>query len=267
MAYRTQILPPGEVDDRYYLGSVGRAVSLLDYLARVQRPQKLADLVAGLGWNKPMVYRLVRTLETHGAVRAHRDGYVLGPLVIALGQGALAAIQLPELARPHLERLHNEFNETINLSILDGDEIVILQRVETREILGLRLSVGSRLPAYCTSVGHVLLADLEDTEVERRLAHTEFDTVGPNTITSTAKLIERLHQVQIQGYAVNDEELAKGHRAAAAPIRDHSERVVAAINVSLPAARINERDVRSRIVPELVATATALSTQLGSRAF
>jgi IclR family pca regulon transcriptional regulator len=264
MAYRTQIQQIGPVDDRYYLESVGRAIVLLDHLSRSHRPQKLADLVATLGWSKPMVYRLVRTLEAHGVVRSHRDGYVPGPLLITMGQGALDAINLSEVALPYLERLHDEFNETVNLSILDNDEIVIVHRVETQQILGLRLSVGSRLPAYCTSVGHVLLAGLPDEEITRRLADTTFDSVGPNTVKSMSELLDRLHAVAAQGYAVNDEELAKGHRAAAAPVRDHEDKVIAAINVSVPSARIVARDVRSRMVPALVRAAAAISSELGA---
>lgn len=263
MAYRSEI-QEGSPDGRYYLESVGRSIQLLDHLARCGRPQKLADLVASTGWSKPMVYRLVRTLEAHGVVRGDRDGYFVGPTLITMGQAALDAIDLTAVAQPHLERLHELFNETVNLAILDGAEIMITHRVETQQILGLRLSVGSRLPAYCTSVGHVLLSGLDDEEVKRRLAGTSFDAIGPNTVRSMKDLMKRLHTVGRQGYAVNDEELAKGHRAAAAPVRNHADEVVAAINISVPAARILARDLRSRVVPALVEAARSLSAELGS---
>jgi IclR family pca regulon transcriptional regulator len=212
-----------------------------------------------------MVYRLIRTLETHGLVRSRPDGYVLGPLAITLGQRALKVTQLPEVARLHILRLHHEFHETVNLAILDGDEIVIVEREETRGILGLRLDVGSRLPSYCTSVGHVLLAHLPESEVRRRLSQTDFKSVGPNTVRSLDQLIPRLQHVERQGYALNDEELASGHCAAAAPIYDHAECVIAALNVSVPSSRVSPRDMNVRIVPSLVACAEAISAELGSR--
>src|SRR4051794_31116145 len=128
MAYRAEIQPAASPDERYYLESVGRSIQLLDHLARCGRPQKLTDLVASTGWSKPMVYRLVRTLELHGFVRSARDGCVLGPLLISMGQAALNAIDLTSVAQPFLEQLHDAFNETVNLAILDGGEIVITQR-------------------------------------------------------------------------------------------------------------------------------------------
>jgi IclR family transcriptional regulator, pca regulon regulatory protein len=250
---------------KYRVESVGRALDLLAFLARADRPLPLRDIVAGLGWNKATVYRLLRTLADHSAVRELRGkGYVLGPLMVTIGQAALEVIELAEVARPHLERFHDELQETVNLAMLDGDEVVYLSRYEGPQILGVRLRVGSRLPAYCTSLGQVLLAGLSDQEVRRRLKGTAFARRGPNTLASRQQLLERLNVVRAQGYALNDEELAIGHRAASAPIRDHAQAVVAAINVSVSAARISRHVLVSRLAPRLVEAADAISADLGA---
>lgn len=254
-----------DVNAKYRVESVRRALDLLAFLARANRPLPLRDIVAGLGWNKATAYRLLRTLADQSAVRELTGrGYVLGPMMVTIGQAALEVIELPEVARPHLERLHDEFQETVNLAMLDGDEVVYLSRYEGPQILGVRLQVGSRLPAYCTSLGQVLLAGLPDQEVRRRLRRTSFARRGPNTLSSRQDLFERLTLVRGQGYALNDEELAAGHRAASAPVRDHAQAVVAAINVSVSSARVSRHVLVSRLAPRLVETAAAISTDLGA---
>lgn len=228
-------------------------------------PARLRDLTERLGWNKTTVFRLVRTLQESGAVReVSPHGYALGPTMIRIGQAALHALQLPVVARPHLERLHSLTGETSNLAILNDDQIVIVQRVEGREILGLQLRSGSVLPSYCTSVGLVLLAGLPDEEVKRRLADCAFEARGPKSIRSMRELTERLSKVRAQGYAINDEELAAGHRAAAAPVLNHEYEIVAAINVSAPLARKSRNELMKELVPVLLEAAQAISAELGA---
>jgi IclR family transcriptional regulator, pca regulon regulatory protein len=241
-------------------------MTLLLEVARLDRPVPLRELVARLGWTKPTVYRLLRTLEAHGALRQVRDeGYVPGPTMITVGQAALRAAELPEVAHPHLDRLHGEIGETVNMALLAGDEIVIVDRIQDRQILGLRLSVGSRLPAYCTSVGHVLLAGLGDDEIGRRLADCRFDPMGPRTLRSIQGVLQRVHQVRERGYAINDGELAVGHLAVAAPVVDHEQTTVAAINISVPLVRVSRDELVGHMVQPLLGTAAAISAELGAR--
>jgi IclR family pca regulon transcriptional regulator len=251
--------------DRYRVDAAARAIDLLSVLAEEDAPQRLKDLTDRLGWNKTTIYRLLRTLQERGAVREIlQHGYVLGPRTITIGQAALRALELPQIARPHLERLHDDTAETVNLAVLDEDRILIVERVEGKEILGLRLRMGSTLPAYCTSVGLVLLAGLTDEEVRRRLAATRFEPRGPKSMRSTEQVVERLQLLRQQGFAINDEELAAGHRAVAAPVWGHEGKVVAALNISVPAARRSRRDLISKLVPALQATAELISAELGA---
>jgi IclR family transcriptional regulator, pca regulon regulatory protein len=273
---RTAIQSPGEagsavrpgptIDERYNVEAVGRAVELLLAIARAERPVPLRELVASLGWSKPTVYRLLRTLEAHGALRqSPNEGYVPGPTMITVGQAALRAAALPDVAHKHLERLHGNIAETVNMAILDGDEIVIIDRIEDRQILGLRLSLGSRLPAYCTSVGHALLAGLPDDEITQRLAACRFDSVGPRTLRSIHGVLQRVNEVRARGYAISDGELAAGHLAVAAPITDHLGKTVAAINVSVPTVRVSHDELVEHMVEPLLRSANAISSELGGQ--
>jgi IclR family pca regulon transcriptional regulator len=254
-----------EIDERYYVETAARTMQLLLAVAELEGPAPLAAIVAKLGWSKPAVYRLVRTLETVGALRLQDGkGYVLGPALITLGQGALRATRLLEVARPYLEQLHAELEETIVLTVLDGDEVVYVDRIEADKILIPRTRLGSRLPAYSTSTGQVLLAGLGDDEVRRRLADREFEHIAPNTLNSLDALIERLATIRRDGYAVNDEELAVGHRAIAAPLRDYSGAVVAAVSVSVPSARISRKELTQHATRSLLPAARKISVGLGA---
>jgi IclR family pca regulon transcriptional regulator len=248
---------------RYHVDLVSRTVDALKYLASRDRPATLAELTTDLGWSKATVYRMIRTLETVGAVRqVDGSGYTLGPAMIPVGEAALRALKLPDLARPHLQWLHDAVHETSNLAVLEDREILIVARVEDRQILGIRLDVGSRLHAYCTSVGHVLLAGLSDAEIARRYEGETFAAHGPQTVSSLRGLLDRLADVREQGFALNDEELAIGHRAVAAPVLDWNSNVVAAINVSVPAARISSEEMRERVVPLVREAARSIGRSL-----
>lgn len=254
-----------DIDQRYYVDAAARTLHLLKVVAESDEPLTLTALVARLGWSKPAVYRLVRTLEAVGGLRLHdRSGYVLGPALITLGQAALGATRLPDIARPHLEELYRKLDETVVLTVLDGDEVVYVDRIEADKILIPRTRLGSRLPAYATSTGQVLLSGLDDDEVRRRVAGTPFERRAPNTLRDVDELIERLAETRRRGYAINDEELVVGHRAVAAPVRDHTGEVVAAVSVSVPSARATRTQLAEFATEALVPTVEAISAGLGS---
>ncbi|MBV9337072.1 MAG: IclR family transcriptional regulator [Solirubrobacterales bacterium] len=254
-----------ETDPRYHVETAARTVKLLKSIADVNGPVPLSAMVERLGWSKPAVYRLVRTLEATGALRQQDGkGYVLGPALISLGQSALRATRLPEIVRPYLEQLYQQIGETVVLTVLDGDEVVYVDRIEADKVIIPRNHLGGRLPAYCTSTGQVLLSGLTDEDVRRRLADREFVAVGPKTLASVDALIERLGKVRRLGYAINDEELAVGHRAAAVPLRDHTDGVAAAVSVSVAAARVSRNDLVRISTELLVPTAATISAKLGA---
>ena len=249
----------------YAVGTVERALALITTLAEADRPLGLNELTERLELTKPTVYRLVRTLAAHGVLRqVQGEGYVLGPALISIGQAALSATRLPDIGQPHLERVHAELGETVVMTVLDGDEIVYVARRQAEQILGVRGQIGSRLPAYCTSSGQVLLSGLADDEVAIRLADRELTPRAPNTITSLGELLERLAEVRKRGFAINDQELEIGHRAVAVPIRDHAGEVCAACSVSVPVARVSVAELRRFARDTLIPAAEALSLELGA---
>jgi len=253
-----------EVDERYFVETAARTLRLLQTVATIDGPAPLTMIVERLGWSKPAVYRLVRTLEAIGALRQQDGaGYVLGPMLITLGLSALHATGLVGIARPHLERLHAEVEESVVLTVLDGREVVYVDRIEADKILIPRTRLGSRLPAYCTSTGQVLLAGLADQDVRRRLEGQAFDRVGPNTLETIDELMDRLEDIRRVGFAVQDEELTVGHRSAAAPVRDHTGATAAAISVSVPTARVTRQQLIRFATEAMVPAADAISLALG----
>ena len=253
-----------EIDTRYYVETAARTLALLHAVAESDEPATLGMLVNRLSWSKPAVYRLVRTLDTIGALRQQDGkGYVLGPSMITLGQAALRATRLHDIVRPYLEELAEKVGETVVLAVLDRNEIVYVDRLESDQILIPRTKLGSRLPAYCTSTGQALLAGLPDDEVRRRLRGREFKKVAANTVESIDELLARLDETRRRGYALNDQQLAVGHRAVAAPVRDHRGDAVAAISISVPSARVSLEQLERFATEALLPVADAASVALG----
>ena len=252
-------------DARYYVESVARAAHVLKVIAGRNGPASVAGLAKHLGWNKAAVYRIVRTLDALGFLRSTDGGYVPGPALITLGQAALEATGLLPVARPHLETLSEALGETVVLTVLDGPDIVYIDCIEVEAVLMTRSTVGAHLPAYCTCSGQVQLAGLTDSEVRKRLRKVAMVNRGPNTLSSVPELIERLDTIRGEGYAVNDQELAVGHRSLAVPVFSYNGRVAAALSVSVPAARVMLDDLKG-FLPTLLTAADKISRDLGAPA-
>jgi IclR family transcriptional regulator, pca regulon regulatory protein len=256
-----------EIDQRYAVDTAVRTLALLEAVGEMGKPAALNEIVSRLDWTKPAVYRLLRTLESVGALR-RTDGkhYVLGPKLIVLGQAALRATGLADVARAKMEELQEEVGETIVLSTLDYNELIVLDRVEAKEILRPNYQFGDRLPAYCTSSGRVLMSDLSDDELRERLKGVKFVGLGPRTPQTLDEVLDGMHQAQKQGYALNDEELTLGHRSVAAPIRDHTGAVVASMSVSVPSVRVSVTELRKIAKERLIPAADAVSAGLAAPA-
>jgi len=252
---------------RYHVQSVARALDLLLAFSGPETTISLPELSRKLGLSKSTTYRLVRTLEQKRFLESDPTGpgYRLGSELVHLGYRALRSMNLPELARPHLQRLSDQFGESTSLTIQCGDQVMYLDHIESERIVNPRVAIGSQLPVYCTSLGKAFLAALTDDEVRELLAETELRRWGPNTITDIDALLAELSGVRRQGYAVNDEELERGDRAVAAPVRSHTGQVVAAINLSAPATRVSLDTLLGSMRVALVETAAAISRSLGYR--
>jgi IclR family pca regulon transcriptional regulator len=182
--------------------------------------------------------------------------------VLELGYAYLSSLSLPELAPPHMERLVARVNESSSISVLDETDIVYVVRVPTRRIMSITLSVGTRLPAYATSMGRVLLAGLPGDRLDRLLARTELRPLTARTVTDRNALEALLARVRRQGYALTDQELEQGLRSIAVPIRDGTDAVAAALNVSVQASRATATALKRDVLPLLLETAAAIETDV-----
>jgi IclR family pca regulon transcriptional regulator len=222
----------------------------------------LSEVARACELTRAAARRFLLTLADLGYV--HTDGrrFRLTPRVLELGYSYLAGYTLPQIAEPHLEQLVARVRESSSLCVLDGDDIVYVARVPTRRIMTASITVGTRFPAYVTSVGRVILAHLPDEDAEARLARAELKPLTPRTIATPQALRAELRRVRLQGYAVVDQELEEGLRSVAAPVRDRDGEVVAAVNIAVHAGRNSVDSVRRDLLPHLLATVAGIEADL-----
>ncbi|TQS44762.1 IclR family transcriptional regulator domain-containing protein [Cryptosporangium phraense] len=236
----------------------------LDVLAAfdARRPvMSLSEVASATGLARPTARRLLLTLEEMGYVRAAGGGFALTPKVLSLGLAYISAQGLWDIARPHLERLVTATGESSSMAQLDGSDIVYVARVSVPKIITLRVDIGTRFPAAQTSQGKVLLAGLEPADVDRVLAEPSRSGLPPYIGRDRATLTAELTEVRARGWALADEELAPGVRSVAAPVRDGSGRVRAAMNVTVHAAETSLETLLDEHLPKLLRTAGDVSAE------
>jgi IclR family pca regulon transcriptional regulator len=251
--------------DAAFVQSLERGLLVIRALSAPE-PQALSEVARTTGLSRAAARRFLLTLERLGYVRQAAGRFSLTPRVLELGYAYLSSLTLPEVAQPHLQRLVEQVQESSSVSVLDGDEVVYVARVPTRRIMSVSISVGTRFPAYATSMGRVLLAGLDDEALEAALGRIDLRELTSGTITAVDRLRAEILGVRRQGYAIVDEELEVGLRSIAAPIRDRTGAVAAAVNLSAQASRTTVTDLKRRLLPPLRATAAAIEADLGGPA-
>ncbi|MFF5476309.1 IclR family transcriptional regulator C-terminal domain-containing protein [Streptomyces sp. NPDC012935] len=246
----------------HFVKSFERGLAVIRCFDADHPARTLSEVAHTCDLTRAAARRLLLTLADLGYV--HQDGrlFRLTPRVLELGYSYLSSYTLPELAEPHLEQLVARVRESSSLCVLDGDDIVYVARVPTRRIMTASITVGTRFPAYVTSVGRVILAHLPDEEVELRMEQAELKPLTDRTITSPDALRAELCRVRRQGYAVVDQELEEGLRSVAAPVRDRGGEVVAAVNIAVHAGRNSVDSVRNDLLPHLLATVAGIEGDL-----
>lgn len=252
----------------YRVQVLDRALSVLEVLARHADAEcSLAEVSEQAALHKSTVHRIIMVLERHRLVLKNTatGRYRLGMKLFELGSKAIAGNDLREQARPYLSRVMSATGETVHLCILDGGEVLYVDKVEPHKIVRLSSTIGRRSPAYCTSVGKAMLAHLPLEEVDDMIQRSRLLPRTRNTITSSASLHAELAHTRGRGYAVDDEENEEGVRCVGAAVLDYSGRPVAAISVSGPSFSITKEKVATVSRP-VVDAASMLSAQLGYRA-
>ena len=241
----------------YFVQSLQRGLEVIRAFDADARELTLSDVARRTGLSRAAARRFLLTLVDLGYVRTDARYFSLSPRVLELGYAYLSSLSLPEIAEPHLERLASEVHESSSVSVLDGDEIVYVGRVPTSRIMRVSINVGTRFPAYATSMGRVLLAALPPEELEARLRKIKLERLTPHTVRTKKALREAIERARDEGFATVDQELEEGLRSAAAPIADAQGRV-AALNVSVHASRTGMEVLRESFVPKVLATARAI---------
>jgi IclR family transcriptional regulator, pca regulon regulatory protein len=245
-----------------FVQSLDRGLAVIRAFGPDRERLTLSEVARTTGLTRAAARRFLLTLVKLGYVRNDGREFSLRPRVLELGYAYLSGLALPEVAAPYLEELVAKLHESSSISILDGDQIVYVARVPTKRIMTVAISVGTRFPAYATSMGRVLLAAMADDELERYLAEARFEGLTARTVTDPARLRAIVHEVARQGYAIVDQELEEGLRAVAAPVRGAADVGTAAINVSAHASRVSMAAMRSEILPALLETAHQIEADL-----
>ena len=247
--------------------SVSRALSILE-LFDDKRPSLNVSEVAELtGLNRATCYRFCQTLRQLGYLEELGDRrFRPGLKAMSLAHAALSSRELPELATPYLQRLSADINETVNMGLLDDTEVVYVARVLSDHLISLRVYIGSRLPAYASSLGRSMLAFLPDEEAADIIDRSDLKALTSHTIVSRKRLLAELKTIRQRGYALNDQEIANGLRGVAAPVLTESGRPIAAINISIPHPLKGPEEIEDELAPKVMATAREIGALAGKLA-
>ena len=241
--------------------SLARGLAVLGAFDERHRTLNIAQICERTGLPRAAVRRCLYTLGRFELVSGGPD-YELLPKVLKLGFAQLAALPLAELAQPILDRCRDELHESCSLGKLDSDQVLYIARSERVRIMAVALRVGSRLPAYCTSMGRVLLAQLTEAELDEYLGRVELTRMTDRTVINKERLREIIAGVARAGYAIVDQELEVGLRSIAVPVKSASGEVVAALNAGTPSVRVLQRELTQRFLPVLRTAAEELGAVL-----
>jgi IclR family pca regulon transcriptional regulator len=243
---------------RDMMGGLAKGLAVIESFASDRPRQSIAEVSAASGLDRATARRCLLTLAELGYADYDGKFFTLTPRVLRLGTACLATMPLPQLVQPWLDRLSEDLGESSSVSVLDGDEIVYVARAAQRKLMSIALMPGSRLPAFCTSMGRVLLAALPEPQAQALLTARPLCARTPMTVTDPAELMARLAEVRRDGHAFIDQEIELGLRSLAVPLLNTHGRVVAALNLGLPAVAGQTADLVARYLPRLQALQTEL---------
>lgn len=258
--------PPAPRPGDTYVQSFARGLSVIRAFSADAPQQTLTEVAQRTGLTRAGARRILLTLESLGYVASSGRRFQLSPKILDLGFAYLSSLPLWNLAEPVMEALAAELGESCSAAVLDGADIVYVLRVPTRQIMSINLGIGSRLPAACTSMGRVLLADLDEAALAALLLAHPAQRRTARTIVDAAALKAEIAQVRQQGWSLVDQELEEGLVSLAAPIRDRAGRAIAALNVSGQAARTPAAHMVEHLLPRLREAAGRIGEMLRKKA-
>lgn len=255
-------MPEADDTPSYYVRAAARTLDVIRCFGADAPRLSLSDIARTTALDRATVRRLLLTLRDLGYVRQEGRDFSLTPRVLELGYAFLSGLSLVEIARPYLQDVAHRLQETASLTVLERDDVIYLDLASSSRIAAVHIKVGTRFRAHATSMGRVMLADLPKDELEAVLDRVEHDRRTERTIRSAEELRHEIHKAGEQGWAIVDQELETGLTGVAAPVRDRTGRVVAAVNVSAHSNRRSLKDLADTYVPEIQQTATAIAAEL-----
>lgn len=248
--------------DPSFMTSLARGLAVVKAFSDQRRSMTIAQISHKTGIPRAAVRRCLYTLKQLGYAEAEANNFYLKPKILTLGYSFLSSTPLTISAQPCLNQVSRKLNESCSLATLDDLDVLYISRSATSRVMSVALNAGSRLPAYCTSLGRVLLAALSESELKTYFEKVELRQYTDRTIISEERLRAILKIVRQSGYAVVEEELEIGLRSIAVPVRGASGAVVAALNVGAQATRVTKAELELNFLPALLNTASELSVLL-----
>jgi IclR family pca regulon transcriptional regulator len=262
------VTPASQIDgltgDPNFMTSLARGLAVIRAFSQQRRHLTIAQLSQRTGIPRAAVRRCLYTLAKLGYVAADdARGYSLRPAILALGHAYLSSTPLATMAQPLLDHVSDALHESSSMAVLEGDEILYIARsTTTTRLMSIDLGLGSRLPAYCSSMGRVLLASLPEADLDAYLARVSLTRLTHRTLTTKAELKRALDEVRRKGFSVVDQELEIGLRSIAVPVVDPAGKVIASINVGTQSARVSVGEMQDKFLAQLQHAAHELSTLL-----
>jgi IclR family pca regulon transcriptional regulator len=249
--------------DREFMATLAKGLAVLGAFGEQHPTLTLSEAAAAVGLSRAAARRVLRTLAELGYVTQNGRQFSLAPRILELGFAFLSTQSWIDRAEPLMKELSHTLNESCSAAILQGDEIVYVARMPApHRIMSATIAVGSRLPAFHTSLGRIQLGFLDEAELRRRVRELPLARYTTSTITDPEALVARIMADHAQGYSIVDEELERGLRSIAVPIVSRSGQNVAALNLSALSSHTTQKDMRERFLPELRAVAKEISASL-----
>jgi IclR family transcriptional regulator, pca regulon regulatory protein len=248
-----------------FVQSLERGLAVIRSFSRERPALTLSEIADLTGLTRAAARRFLITLKDLGYVGSDGRLFSLRPRVLELGYSYLSSLPIWEVAKPHLEDLADKVQETTSASVLDGTDIVFVARVETKRIMAMTLGVGSRLPAWATAMGRVLLADMPPADLDAYLAKVRLEPLSARTVTDEVELREIIDQARIQGWTLVDQEVEEGVRSLAVPIRSPDGRATAALTVCSHAFRVSVERVMEEFLPLVLETSKRITEEISAR--
>lgn len=245
-----------------FIGGFAKGLKVIEAFGEATPRLTIADVAKTTGLDRATARRCLLTLSELGYADYDGKFFALTPKILRLGHAYLSATPLPQVVQPFLDRLSEEVGQSASASVLDGTEVVYIARASHRRVMSINLMPGSRLPAFCASMGRVLLSALPEGEARKILEHTTIEAFTPFTRTDPDDLMDEFARVRTQGYAVIDQELELGLCSIAVPLLDQRQRVVAALNVGVSSAQVPAGQLAERFLISLQAIARELRPML-----